>query len=162
MNIFPVCLCDLRFNVLFCSLLSFCYFFFFFFVAVCASFWFRCKLRAINLTFLARLLDLLCVWHMWHIFAFSLSLFRFHFITPSWLDFSSLYINLCLAKIYCSHGVFSFCFSCLCSNVYFGCEDVRFLEFDVWLLAVYEKNGTTVECQNERRTPRSVTLFTHF
>lgn len=39
--------------------------------------------------------------------------------------------------------------------MYFGCEDVRFLEFVVWLFAVNEKNGATVSCQNERRTPRS-------
>lgn len=58
MNIFPVCLCDLPFNV--CFVFFFVFFYFFFCCCLCLLL-FRCKLRAINLTFLARLLDLLCV-----------------------------------------------------------------------------------------------------
>lgn len=120
-------MCDLPFNVCFVLFLVFFFSLFFFnFVCCLCLLLFRCKLRAINLTFLARLLDLLCVFDICDI-VFCLRSFLVGLTLALSLSLSfSLYINLCLAKIYCSHGVLCVFFSLVvCVFQCFGAEDVR-------------------------------------
>lgn len=160
-------MCDLPFNVCFVLfLVLFFSLFFFNFVCCLCLLLFRCKLRAINLTFLARLLDLLCVFDICDI------VFLFTFL-PGWTYSRSLSLSFFLSVHKSLFGknllfprsfVCFFLFSCVCVVQCFGAEDVRLrvlmslgcgFMFEKWrpqaTISRYGSCDTVTVCRNGQR-----------